>query len=226
EAASRAYWELGQKYMVDTELSDIKVLALWTHGPGLIHSRTPITTIADLKGVKLRAPTRVTNMLVTSLGATAVGMPVPAVPESLSKGVIDATILPWEVTASIKSSELVSNHTEFPDAPLYTAAFVLAMNKAKYDSLPDDLKAVIDANSGADFSAEAGRISQEADEPARQIAVDLGNTIIELTPEQIAEWKAAATPTVDAWIAEMDAAGIDGKALVDEARALISANTN
>lgn len=225
EAASRTYWQLGEKYLFDGEFKDVKVIGLWTHGPGLIHSRTPITTTEDLAGVKLRAPTRVTNMMATQLGATAVGMPVPAVPEALSKGVIDATILPWEVTASIKSSELVKNHTEFPGAPLYTSAFILAMNKSVYDGLPDDLKAVIDANSGLEFSANAGKVSQDADAPARQMAVDLGNTIIELTPEQIEAWKAAAQPTIDTWIAESAAAGFDGQALLDETRALMSANT-
>jgi TRAP-type C4-dicarboxylate transport system substrate-binding protein len=224
EGASRAYWQLGEKYMFDNDFKDVKIIGLWTHGPGLIHSKTPITSTADLKGVKLRAPTRVTNMMATSLGATAVGMPVPAVPEALSKGVIDATILPWEVTASIKSSELVKNHTEFPGAPLYTATFILAMNKDVYDGLPDDLKKVIDDNSGAAFSAEAGRISQAADAPAREIAVKLGNNIIELTPEQIAEWKTAAQPTIDTWVKEMSAQGIDGQALLDEARAAIAAN--
>ena len=96
------------------------------------------------------------------------------------------------------------------------------MNKEVYDALPDDLKAVIDANSGADFSAQAGRISQEADDPARQKAVELGNTIIELTPDQIAEWKTAAQPTIDAWVAEMDGKGFDGAALLAEARAAIA----
>src|SRR5699024_1124374 len=117
-------------------------------------------------------------------GATTVEMPVPAVPESLSKGVIDATLLPWEVTASLKSSELVHNHTEFPGAPSYTSAFVIAMNKSVYDNLPDDLKAVIDANSGLEFSANAAKLSAAADGPAREIAVGLGNNIIELSPDE------------------------------------------
>ena len=114
EATSRAFWDLGAAHMLDSDFKDVHVLGLWTHGPGLIHSKAPIAAVADLNGVKLRAPTRVTNMMVAALGATAVGMPVPAVSESLSKGVIDAAILPWEVTGAIKSSELVHNHTEFP----------------------------------------------------------------------------------------------------------------
>jgi TRAP-type C4-dicarboxylate transport system substrate-binding protein len=224
EATSRALWTLGEKYMFDTEFTDVKVLGLFVHGPGVIHSKTPITVPADLAGVKLRAPTRVTNMMITALGATAVGMPVPQVAESLSKGVIDGTILPWEVTGAIKSSELVTNHTEFPGAPLYTAVFLIAMNKAVYDGLPEDLKAVIDANSGLEFSAAGGKLGEAADAGGRQIAVDLGNTIIQLTPEQVAEWQAAAQPTIEAWIAETAAAGFDGKALFDEAKALIAAS--
>ncbi len=222
ETASRVLYTLGEKYMFDTEYADYKVLALFTHGPGLIHSKDPVLTPADLAGVKLRAPTRVTNMMVTNLGATPVGMPVPAVPESLSKGVIDATMLPWEVTGALKTSELVKNHTEFTGKALYTSAFLIAMNKDKYNALPDDLKAIIDANSGAEFSAMAGKFAQDADAKARQMAVDLGNTITVLDAAQSAEWEAAAKPTYETWIAESAAAGFDGQALLDEAIALFA----
>lgn len=222
EAASRALWTLSEKHMQDAEFKDVKLIGLFVHGPGLIHSKTPIRLPSDLAGVKLRAPTRVTNMMVTNLGATAVGMPVPQVAESLSKGVIDAAIVPWEVTGAIKSSELVSNHTEFPGAPLYTAVFIVAMNKAVYEGLPDDLKAVIDANSGLDFSSNAGQLAEAADAKGRQIAVDRGNTIIELTPEEIDQWKAAAEPTIGAWVAESADKGFDGQALLDEARGLVA----
>jgi TRAP-type C4-dicarboxylate transport system substrate-binding protein len=222
ESASRALYALGEKYMFDTEYADYKVLALFTHGPGVIHSKTPILKPTDLSGVKLRAPTRVTNMMVTNLGATAVGMPVPAVPESLSKGVIDATMLPWEVTGALKTSELVTNHTEFTGKALYTGAFLIAMNKDKYEALPDDLKAIIDANSGAEFSAMAGKFAGEADAKARQIAVDLGNSITVLDAAQSAEWEAAAKPTYDTWLAEAAAAGFDGQALLNDAMGLLA----
>lgn len=224
EATSRAYWQLAEKHFMDTEFGDLKMLGLWVHGPGLIHSSEPVTEPADLNGVKLRAPTRVTNQLFTGLGATTVGLPVPAVPEALSKGVIDATVIPWEVTASLKVGELVKNHTEFGDASLYTATFIFAMNKDKYEALPDDLKKVIDDNSGEEFSAFAGKVMQDYDAPARQVAVDLGNNIIELTPEQVQVWRDASAGVEKAWVEEMSGR-IDAQALVDEARALIEENT-
>jgi len=159
------------------------------------------------------------------MGATAIGMPVPAVPEALSKGVIDATVIPWEVTGALKVPELVHNHLEFGDATLYTATFIFAMNRSTWDALPDDLKAVIDANSGAEFSAFAGGQMQADDAAGREAALDLGNTITTLTPDQVKEWRAASAGTTEAWIAEMNAKGLDGAALVEEARALIAKYT-
>lgn len=225
EAVSRAYWQLAEETMMDQDFKDFKVLGLWVHGPGVIHSKEPIVAPADLAGVTLRAPTRITNAYFSSLGATAVGMPVPAVPEALSKGVIDATVIPWEVTGALKVPELVRNHTEFGDQPIYTAAFVFAMNKDRYEALPDDLKAVIDANSGLEFSALAGRTMQEDDAPERQKAVDLGNDIVTLTPEQVEPWKAAAAGTIETWIADMDGQGLDGTGLFQRAQDLIGENT-
>jgi len=226
EATSRAYWDLFEKHMKDTEFKDVHILGVWVHGPGMFHSRTPIQEIGDLAGMKVRAPTRIINALLGQLGATPVGMPVPAITEALSKGVIDGCVIPWEVTPSLKVPELVKNHTEFGgDRALYTTTFVLAMNKAKYDSLPDDLKKVLDDNSGQEFAAFAGRTQAGADGPSRQIAVDAGNNIIEISAEKTEEWKAAAQPVIDNWVAEMQGKGIDGQALLDEARALIDKYT-
>lgn len=224
EATSRAFWELAETRMMETDFADFKPLGLWVHGPGVIHSNRPITDVADLRGLKLRAPTRTTTTLFTELGATAVGMPVPAVPEALSRGVIDGAVIPWEVVPALKVQELVSNHTEFPGAALYTTAFIMAMNQDAYDALPADLQAVIDANSGLEFSAFAGRTMQEYDAPGRALAAARGNNIITLNADQVAAWRAASQPTIDNWIAAADAAGIDGTGLFEEATALIAKN--
>ena len=221
EAASRAYWDLAEAEMMQTDFRDLHLLGAWVHGPGVIHSARPVEKLEDMVGLKLRAPSRVTTRLLEALGSTAVGMPVPAVPEQLSKGVIDGALLPWEVSASLRIGELVKNHTEFPDRGIYVATFILAMNKDAYDRLSPDLKAVIDAASGADFSANAGRLQQGEDVPSRKTAEDMGNAIIVLAPEEAARWEAAAAPVTEAWIAEMDAQGIDGRALYDTAREAI-----
>ena len=208
EATSRAFWELAEARMMDTDFADFKPLGLWVHGPGVIHTNRPITDVADLRGLKLRAPSRTTTTMFTQLGATSVGMPVPAVPESLSRGVIDGAVIPWEVVPALKVQELVTYHTEFPGDAIYTLAFIFAMNQDSYDALPADLQAVIDANSGLEFSAFAGRTQQNDDAPGRALAQERGNTIITLTDTQAEAWRAASQPTIDAWIAEADPPGL------------------
>ncbi|MEZ5660383.1 MAG: TRAP transporter substrate-binding protein [Burkholderiaceae bacterium] len=220
-STSRAFWELYESEMRDTEFKSLKPLAVWVHGPGLIHSAQPVASLADLKGVKIRGGSRVINQLLTHLGATPVGMPVPAVSEGLSKGVISATTIPWEVTSALKVPELVHNHTEFPGKALYTLTFVLGMNRASYDNLPADLKKVIDENSGAELSAFIAKVQWEADGPAREKAVKMGNNIIQLSPKQVQEWEEASKPVYQAWSDTVKKQGIDGDALIAKARALI-----
>ncbi|WP_238365106.1 TRAP transporter substrate-binding protein [Mesobacterium pallidum] len=224
-AVSRAYWEMYEKHWKETDFKDVHILGTWVHGPGMIHTKDPVTAPGDLAGMKIRGGSNSVNLLLTELGATPVGMPVPAVSEGLSKGVIDGTTIPWEVTSSLKVPELVSNHTEFAGEALYVLTFVLAMNKPRYDSLPDDLKKVIDDNSGMEFSVFAGGTQADADGPARQIAVDLGNNIITVEGDNMQAWRDAAQPVYEQWIAEMDKRGIDGQALIDEARGLIAEYT-
>ena len=224
-AVSRAYWEIFDKYLKDTEFKDVHILATWVHGPGMIHTKDPVTKPSDLQGMKIRGGSRSVNQLLTELGATPVGMPAPAVSEGLSKGVIDGTTIPWEVTPSLKVPELVHNHTEFEGKALYVLTFVLAMNKAKYESLPDDLKKVIDDNSGVELSIFAGGTQADADGPARQVAVDMGNNIITISEEEAKEWEAAAKPVYDTWLADMESKGKDGQALLDEVRMLIDKYT-
>ena len=220
-AVSRAYWEMFETHMKDTEFKDLKILGTWVHGPGMIHTTDPVETPDDLRGMKIRGGSRSVNALLTELGATPVGMPVPAVPEGLSKGVIDGTTIPWEVTAALKVPELVTNHTEFTGKALYTLTFVLAMNKPKFDSLPADLQQIIDDNSGLEFSVFAGGTQEDADGPSREMALDMGNNVITLDAAQTAEWRERAQPIYDKWLADMSDKGIDGQALLDEATMLI-----
>jgi len=223
EATSKAYWDMFEKHMKESEFAGVHIIATWVHGPGVIHANKPVEKLEDLRGMKLRAPSRIVNTLLGELGAPPVGMPVPAVTEALSRGVIDGAVIPWEVAPSVKVEELVKYHTEFAGGEaLYTATFVLAMNKARYDSLPGDLRRIIDDNSGREVSGLFGRTQEHYDGPARQLAIDRGNTIIELDAEQAAAWKEASQPVVNGWIAEMDDRGFDAGALLDEARALIA----
>lgn len=221
EAGSKAFQEYVDKYAAD-EFKDVKVLAVHTHGPGLFHTKEPVTGLESLQGMKIRGGSRIVNNMLTKLGATPIGMPVPAVTEALSKGVIDGTTIPWEVTPALKVTQLVKNHTTFAGKNgLYTQTFVFAMNKAAYEKLPADLKKVIDANSGMETAALFGRAMDEGDKVGRDIAVKAGNKIVTLEPAEVLRWKRTAATVETDWVNEMKGKGIDGAKLAAEARALV-----
>ncbi len=224
EATSKAYWEYVQTVAQD-EFKDVHTIALQVHGPGVIHMRNKlIKTAGDLNGSKVRGPTRQITKMLGYLGATPVGMPLPAITDSLSKGVIDGCVIPWEVVPSVKVNELAKFHSEFDPAggALYTTTFVMAMNKAKYASLAPDLKAVIDKHSGIETSGWLGKTQQAGDVAGRESASKLGNTIYTVPPAEAQEFKRKARLVEVEWMQDMDKRGFNGKQLLDSARSLIA----
>ncbi|MDZ4143876.1 MAG: C4-dicarboxylate ABC transporter [Betaproteobacteria bacterium HGW-Betaproteobacteria-3] len=223
EATSRAYWEYVQTQAPD-EFKDTHTLALHVHGPGVIHTKDKqIKTPDDLKGMKLRGPTRQITKMLGYVGAIPVGMPLPAIPDALSKGTIEGCVIPWEVVPAVKVQELTKFHSEFDPAggALYTTTFVMAMNKAKYESLAPDLKKVLDANSGLETSGWLGKVQQQGDVAGRKSAVDRNNTIYTVPASEAQEFKRKARLVEVEWVEDMNKRGFDGKKLLDTARSLI-----
>lgn len=209
------------KYLGD-ELKDVHPLLI--HAPAAYKFHTkgkPINAMADLAGLKIRAPSRTMTDGLNAFGATAVGMPVPEVPQALTTGVIDGAVIPWEVFGSLRIESVTQDHTEFgaENGGLSTSVMALVMNRAKYDALPDDLKAVIDDNSGAALAAMAGAAFDQAEADERQKAIDAGHTIVVIPEDQLAEWKDASQPVIDAWVESM---GENGQGMLDDARAMLA----
>jgi TRAP-type C4-dicarboxylate transport system substrate-binding protein len=223
-ATSRAAWDWVQKHAMD-EYKDIKLLAVHVHGPGVIFTKNkPINRIEDLRGLKMRGPTATVTKMLANMGATPVGMPVPQVPEALSKGVIDGAVIPYEVAPGLKVNELTKFASETPrGAPaLYTTFFVVPMNKARYDSLPPDLKAVIDKNSGRELSAFLGSTQEGNDVPGRKVfAETAGYTITQIPAAEVERWKKATDNLDDEWVAEMNKRGLNGRAMLEDAQSLV-----
>ena len=224
EATSRAFWEYIHTQAPD-EYRDVHPLALHVHGPGMFHMRSKlIRTADDLRGSKVRGPSRQITKMLGYLGATPVGMPLPQIPDSLSKGVIDGAVIPWEVVPSVKVHELAKFHSQFDPAggALYTTTFVMAMNKAKYAALPPDLKAIIDRNSGLETSGWLGKVQQAGDGPGREAAAKLGNTIHTIPASEAQELRRKARLVEVEWMQDMDKRGFNGQRLLDTARQLIA----
>lgn len=222
-ATSKAYWDMVDSDLQNGEFEDVQVLAAWVHGPGVVHTKDPVNKLEDLVGMEMRGPTRLATDLLKELGATPVGMPLPLIPENLSKGVITGTLLPWEVTPSIKLAEMVKNHSELAgDRSLYTSVFVLAMNIDSYDDMPDDLRAILDAETGKGLSQFAAEVMDGADKYGRGKAE--GNNIISLGEDEVERWIVASQPVYDRWFARATEKGFDGSAVLSKARELISQN--
>jgi TRAP-type C4-dicarboxylate transport system substrate-binding protein len=227
EATSKAYWEYVQTVAPD-EFKETHVLALNVHGPGVIHTvDKPVHGVNDMRGLKVRGPARQVNKLIASLGAIPVGMPLPQIPDSLSKGTINGCVIPWEVVPAVKVQELTKYSAEFDPAggALYTATFVMPMNKAKYESLPPDLKKVIDAKSGVATSGWLGKVQQAGDVPGRKAAVAHGNTIFTVGASEAQEFRRRSRAIEVEWIEDMKKRGFDGRKLLDTARSLIEKHT-
>ena len=223
EATSKAYWEYVHTVAQD-EFKDTHVIALHVHGPGMFHTADKqVKTVNDLKGMKLRAPTRQVTKLLSAVGASPVGMPLPQIPDALSKGTISGCVIPWEVVPAVKVHELVKFHTEFPpnSTALYTTTFVMAMNKARYNSLSPELKKVIHANSGINTSAWLGKVQQGNDVPGRKAAVDRGNNITTMGTLEVGDFIKRSSQVDDEWVADMNKRGLPGDKLLAAAKELI-----
>jgi TRAP-type C4-dicarboxylate transport system substrate-binding protein len=219
---ARAAQEFADANIKD-EVKDIKLLSYWAHDHGLLHTNKEIKTMDDLKGLKLRNPTRLAGEALKALGATSVGMPVPQVPEALAQKVIDGAVVPWEVVPAIKVHELTKFHTEIPGSPtLYTASFFLAMNKAKFDALPADLKAVMDKESGIAFATLAGTMWDTEAVRVSEMAKQRGNTISAISADEKAKWMKACEPVTAKWIEDIKAKNLDGAKLIAAAKDLIA----
>jgi TRAP-type C4-dicarboxylate transport system substrate-binding protein len=217
----RAIWDFYGQQLKD-EYKDYKVLAMHGDGGMNIHTANkPLATAEDFKGVKLRSPNRTIARTLTALGATPVAMPPAQVTEAISKGVVDGASAVWEVMLPTKLDEVTKFHFETPaDRPVMGATvLVVLMNKQKYESLPADLKAIVDKVSGLPLVERYGKTWDEASVVARNKVKALpGHT---LTVVSGAKYDAILKQTEvveKEWLADAKAKGINGEALVAAAR--------
>ncbi len=224
-ATTLAMQDYQEKHLKD-ELKDYHVLLLHVHaGSMFMTKRVKIQKISDLKGLKIRTATRAGGWYLKSLGAVPIGAPLPQIPQMMAKGVIEGAMLPFEIAPAIKMQELASNFIQLAgDQPrMNTSTFSFLMNKASYAKLPADLKKVIDGLSGRNIARWAGQNWADIEIPARRVmASKKKNSFLTIPPAEVTKMKAAAKPAIDRWLKQMKRKGVDGDALLADARAMIA----
>jgi TRAP-type C4-dicarboxylate transport system substrate-binding protein len=227
EGTSRAAWEFASTHAKD-EFKDVRLLAFHTHSPGLFHTKGKLVrSAADLRGMKIRGATRKGSQLLAAIGATPVGMPLPQISDALSKNVVDGAVLPWQVIPSVRVDELTTFHSGVADGypGIYNSTQFMAMNPAKYDSLPQDLKDVIDRNSGMAASAFFGKVIQDGDIPVhKRLSQDSKHTLHTMGKAETEDMIRQSAGIYDEWVQDMNKRGFDGAKLLADARALIQKN--
>ena len=220
---SRMAWEYYNAF-AKAEFAPYKVLAVHIDGGALFHTaNTDVKTLADVKGLKLRTPTRLAAKTLQALGGVPVSMPPSQVADAISKGVVDGGLLPWELMRPTKIDEVTKFHIAPPPGRPFFVATVLTMlmNKQKYESLPDDLKAIIDRNSGPVLVEQFGKVWDDVTAANMKYAATLpGSTVSTLEPAAYQAMRQTARPVEEEWIKEVSARHLDGAALVSGARAL------
>jgi len=203
---SCAFQKLYNSGALDEEYKDVKVLYVHTHGVGHLHTRNKkIATLEDIKGLKIRRPTNVIAGLISEMDAESIGMPAPTIYQNVKRGVIDGYMLPWEAVDSFRTYEVSKQHLEFG---FYSLAFVTAMNKRTYERLPDDLKQVIDDNSGMKWSLTAGKGFDTADVIGLEKVKAKGGIVSQLPEAEKAKLQKMAAKTSRDYISNLDNKGL------------------
>ncbi|MEM8741126.1 MAG: TRAP transporter substrate-binding protein [Pseudomonadota bacterium] len=226
KATNLAMYDMFQSDLAQ-EYKGVEVMWLHVHaGQAIMTVEDEVRSPADLAGMKIRIPTRTGGWVIEALGAAPLAMPVPEVPQALSKKVVDATLLPWEIIPPLQLQNQISYFIEGHDQTrLGTTSFQVSMNQARWDSLPADIQKAFRDASGRDWWGKVGEIWRAGDDFGIDMAVKAGRAHVTLTEAETEAFMTALEPVVDRWVDEVSEKGIDGTDLVERARAAIAANT-
>ena len=226
-ATNLAIQEMFDDYLAE-EYQGVEVMFMHVHSGQAIHMVDKLVRKPeDLAGMKMRIPTRTGAWVIEALGASPAAMPVPELPQALSKKVVDGALIPWEIIPPLKIQEQTQYQIEGADKTRFgTSVFAVAMNKDRWDSLPPEIQQAFRDASGAEWWGEVGDIWAGADEVGIKIATDAGNEHIVLTEEETEAFRTALEPVVARWIEEVGSKGIDGEALVNKARETVQKHSN
>jgi TRAP-type C4-dicarboxylate transport system substrate-binding protein len=220
---SKALWRIHAKYFAKLdEYKGVEALTVFTHGPGMIHSRKAIASLKDFEGLKVRTGGGVQSEIAKRLGIVAVSAPATKAHEILSQGVADGVFFSLETITSFKLGEVVKYSYSVPGG-LYTASFAVVMNKAKFASLSPAHKAALAKVSGEFMAALMGKTWDDADKVSAAELAKTNNTVGPLPAALAAELQKKVADIELDWIKRAKEAGLaDPDAVLKELRGEIA----
>jgi TRAP-type C4-dicarboxylate transport system substrate-binding protein len=189
------------------ELDEVQVMYLHAHGPGLLHTKKAVSKLEDLKGMKIRC-TGLAAKIVEKLGGTPVAMGMGETYDSLSRGVVEGSMAPYEALKTWKWGEVVKFTTENFGSS-YSTGFFVVMNKGKWNALPPDIQKIIE-KVNEEWIAKQGNNWDEIDRGGKEATVKLGNKIISLSQEEDWKWQKLVRPIFDDYKNNMKTKGLPG----------------
>lgn len=193
---SLAMTRLHQKGLL-AGFDDFKLLLIGTVPANNIHARVPITSLADLKGKRIRAGSSQIAKMVEQVGAVPVQLGAPQVADALSKGVIDASLNEWNFVATFKLDQVARHHLVLP---MGTVAVIVPMLKSRFDALPPQAQKALEQHSGEALARRFGAVVDRSNDATRDRVAQAGaNTVVVPSPQDRAAWRLAVQPVTDAW---------------------------
>jgi TRAP-type transport system periplasmic protein len=189
------------------EMDDVKVLFLEAHGADIISTRKPVSKLADIKGMKLRA-SGLSAKIVNALGGSAVGLPITDTYDAMSKGVIEGLVLDWGGLYNWKFGDIIKNHIVSPGVAS-TVAFYTVMNKDKWNSLPPDIQAVFE-KLDEEWIERVAQKWVDWENMGKTELLKKGGKVITLSKEDNAVWVEKMKPILDEYVAASKAKSLPG----------------
>ncbi len=189
------------------ELDDVKVLILSANGPGFFHTKKPVNTLDDLKGMKIRA-SGLGAKIVSALGAAPVGATMPETYDALRTGVVEGSMSPDEALQGWKWGEVIG-YTTYNRGSACSVAFFVVMNKSKWNSLSPDIKKIFE-EVNAEWTNRQAVLWDKIDKDGKEFAKQKGVQFIQLSPEEDARWAEKVRPLLDDYVKNSNARGLPG----------------
>ena len=196
--ATTAMWKIFDKHL-SSEYARVEVLGLWTTDVPVLMTNKVVRTPDDLKGLKLRTPSRDQAAIIKGLGAIPVGMPMPQTYSAIEKGVVDGALVGISTVNSFKLAEVVKNF--IVDLPMGYSPQMMVMNKKTYAGLSAEQKKAVDAQRGLPLSLKGARLYEAARAAGIKTVRTRDDTnITELSAADKAAWTARFKTIVGDWV--------------------------